>query len=140
MTKNEIVTILRAYSECDKTLDCNACLFQGEACVMKYDAPLDEAITLIESQAEEIEKLKDAYRWHSAEDEPPAKNGEYFVVQNTLFGTRAVQILFYASDSRLVDSSRPDHAPGWFGYSDWGITWHDNVLYWMPQPDIPHLV
>lgn len=95
----------------------------------------DEIVTILHAYAEEIKKLKDAYRWHSAKDEPPPQNGEYFVVQNTLFGTRAVQILFYVSDSRLVDSSRPDHTPGWFGYSDWGITWYDDVLYWMPQPD-----
>lgn len=31
----------------------------------------DEIVTILHAYAEEIKKLKDAYRWHSAKDEPP---------------------------------------------------------------------
>lgn len=89
-----------------------------------------------------IQKGVTAQRWIPV-TEPPKEEGEYLVVYKSFFNVFLIEVVSYSNNLKELDewTFSDIHGGGFYDYdSEYGYYIFEDVIYWMPLPELPKKV
>ena len=69
---------------------------------------------------------------------PPKESGSYLTLQKSCGKYFYQEVCKFATNLKKVDKETFNKCAGWYGYDgEWGYYTVDDILYWMPLPELP---